>query len=173
MFSAWQLATNETRKGENNTCIEMMRSLSIPRCKIINILNTFPFESFKTLLHHYQDFSDRMSIFPDKKLKWRNLSKDKRRECLWKVVDPGFFPREAPTPKVGVLNLLFCKFLPKTAWKWKNLDPEEARVPGAPPAPLGSANWCSIILCHGVRGFPATASIDWHVFRAKKEIATY
>ena len=33
-------------------------------------------------------------------------------------------------PKV----LLFFNFLPKTAWKWKNLDPQGgARVPGAPP----------------------------------------
>ena len=40
----------------------------------------------------------------------------------------------------GVRNLpkllLFFKFLPKTAWKWKNLDPRG----GVPGAPLGSAN---------------------------------
>ena len=36
-------------------------------------------------------------------------------------------------PKV----LLFCNFLPKTAWKWKNLDPGGMHIPGAP---LGSAN---------------------------------
>ena len=29
-----------------------------------------------------------------------------------------------PTPKVGVLTYYFANFLPKTAWKWKNLDPE-------------------------------------------------
>ena len=34
-------------------------------------------------------------------------------------------------------NLLFCKFLPKTAWKWNNLDPESGahitRAPLDPP----------------------------------------
>ena len=41
------------------------------------------------------------------------------------------FPRGGrQLPKV----LLFFNFLPKTAWKWKNLDPRGgARVPGAPP----------------------------------------
>ena len=29
--------------------------------------------------------------------------------------------------------LLFFKFLSKTAWKWKNLDPGGARIPGGPP----------------------------------------
>ena len=38
------------------------------------------------------------------------------------------FLRGAPTPKVGVLTY----FLPKTAWKWKNLDPGGG-VPGIPP----------------------------------------
>ena len=37
-------------------------------------------------------------------------------------------------PKV----LLFFNFLPKTAWKWKNLDPQGGRASLAPP--LGSAN---------------------------------
>ena len=31
----------------------------------------------------------------------------------------------------GWTNLLFCKFLPKTAWKWKNLD-QGVHVPDAP-----------------------------------------
>ena len=34
--------------------------------------------------------------------------------------------------------LLFFTFLPKTAWKWKNLDPQGGRASLAPP--LGSAN---------------------------------
>ena len=29
--------------------------------------------------------------------------------------------------------LLYFKFLPKTAWKWKNLDPRGVHIPGAPP----------------------------------------
>ena len=37
-------------------------------------------------------------------------------------------------PKV----LLFFNFFPKTAWKWKNLDPQRGRASLAPP--LGSAN---------------------------------
>ena len=39
------------------------------------------------------------------------------------------FPGGRQLPKV----LLFFNFLPKTAWKWKNLDPQGGRVPGAPP----------------------------------------
>ena len=36
------------------------------------------------------------------------------------VADPGWLKgRQLPTPNS---NLLFCKCLPKTAWKWKNLD---------------------------------------------------
>ena len=49
---------------------------------------------------------------------------------LLPVADPGFSPGGRQLPKV----LLFFNFLPKTAWKWKNLDPQGgARVPGAPP----------------------------------------
>ena len=33
----------------------------------------------------------------------------------------------------GSRILLFFNFLSKTAWKWKNLDPQEGCVPGAPP----------------------------------------
>ena len=46
----------------------------------------------------------------------------------WRIQD---FPQGGrQLPKV----LLFFNFLPKTAWKWKNLDPQGgARVPGAPP----------------------------------------
>ena len=36
--------------------------------------------------------------------------------------------------------LLFFTFLPKTAWNWKNLDPQGGRASLAPP--LGSANEC-------------------------------
>ena len=37
--------------------------------------------------------------------------------------DPGF-SWGAPAPRMGVLTYYFENFLPKTAWKWKNLDPE-------------------------------------------------
>ena len=37
------------------------------------------------------------------------------------VADPKFSWRGLPTPKVGVLTYYF---LPKTAWKWKHLDPQ-------------------------------------------------
>ena len=51
------------------------------------------------------------------------------------VADPGFSPGGGrQLPKV----LLFFNFLPKTAWKWKNLDPQGGRASLAPP--LGSAN---------------------------------
>ena len=45
-------------------------------------------------------------------------------------VESRIFLRGAPPPEVGA-NLLFYKFLPKTAWKWKDLDPGE-RILGAP-----------------------------------------
>ena len=45
--------------------------------------------------------------------------------------------------------LLFFKFLPKTAWKWKNLDPRGARVPGAP---LRSANVRSQLCLQQIQG---------------------
>ena len=38
---------------------------------------------------------------------------------------------EAPTPKVGMVTICFAFFLPKTAWKWKNLDPGGEGVSGA------------------------------------------
>ena len=50
------------------------------------------------------------------------------------------FPRRgggAPS-KVGVPTYYLAQFLPKTAWKWKNLDPERGRASLAPP--LRSAN---------------------------------
>ena len=40
----------------------------------------------------------------------------------------------APTSKVGAKTYYFAKFSPKTAWKWKNLDPR-VRVPSAPLRP--------------------------------------
>ena len=39
------------------------------------------------------------------------------------------FPGGAPTPKL----LLYFTFLPKTAWKWKNLDPRGGARPWRPP----------------------------------------
>ena len=47
------------------------------------------------------------------------------------VADPGF-SWGGPTPKA---NLLFCNFLPKTGWEWKNLDPEQGAYL-VPPSPL-------------------------------------
>ena len=54
---------------------------------------------------------------------------------VYAVADPEF-PRRgggAPTPKVGAKTYYLAKFPLKTAWKWKKLDPEGGRVPGAPP----------------------------------------
>ena len=49
----------------------------------------------------------------------------------WRIQD---YPEVgASTPKVDVLTYYFANLLPKTAWKWKNVDPERGR-------PLGSAN---------------------------------
>ena len=46
------------------------------------------------------------------------------------VADPGFSPGGGrQLPKL----LLFSKFLPKTAWKWKNLDPRGGARPWRPP----------------------------------------
>ena len=41
-------------------------------------------------------------------------------------MDPGFF-LGAPIPKVGVPTYYLTNFLPKTACKIKNLDPEGVR----------------------------------------------
>ena len=50
----------------------------------------------------------------------------------WRIQD--FPDGGAPTSKVGAPTHYLVKFFPKTAWKWKNLDPEGgARVPGASP----------------------------------------
>ena len=43
------------------------------------------------------------------------------------------FLKGVPTPKVGVLTYYFANFLPKTVWRWKNLDPEGGRTSLAPP----------------------------------------
>ena len=52
---------------------------------------------------------------------------------LWPVADPGFSPGGGrQLPKV----LLFFNFFPKTAWKWKNLDPQGGRASLAPPLDL-------------------------------------
>ena len=59
------------------------------------------------------------------------------------VADPGFPRWRELTLKVGVLTYYLAKFFPKTAWKWKKLDPG-----GAPPwRPLRSANeWENIFI---------------------------
>ena len=40
------------------------------------------------------------------------------------VADIRFLRRGAPTSKVGASVHYFAKFFPKTAWKWKKLDPK-------------------------------------------------
>ena len=48
----------------------------------------------------------------------------------WRIQD---FPEVgAPIPKVEVPTYYLAKIFPKTAWKWKNVEPAGARVPGAP-----------------------------------------
>ena len=54
------------------------------------------------------------------------------------LVDPGFLRRGRHSPKCGRRPIYSTKLLPKTAWKWKRLYPDE-RVPGTPP-PFRSAN---------------------------------
>ena len=54
------------------------------------------------------------------------------------VADPGFSSGSADSQS-GCANLLF---LPKTAWKWKNLYP---RCGGCPWRPLGSASEISVV----------------------------
>ena len=49
------------------------------------------------------------------------------------VADPGF-PREGgANPQGGGANLLFGQKFPENCMKWKNLDPEGGRIPGALP----------------------------------------
>ena len=50
------------------------------------------------------------------------------------VADPGF-PREGcANPQGWGANLLFGQNFPKTAWKWKNLEPEGGGMrPWRPP----------------------------------------
>ena len=46
------------------------------------------------------------------------------------VADPRFSRGGCANFQIGII---LSNFLPKTAWKWKNLHPGGARVPGAPP----------------------------------------
>ena len=56
----------------------------------------------------------------------------------WRIQD---FPGGGTNFRWGCANLLFCKLLLKTAWKWKNLD-----VRPWPPAPLDPPLPCSNIM---------------------------
>ena len=56
------------------------------------------------------------------------LCRPVRTECS-SLADPGFSPGGRQLPKL----LLFFTFLPKTAWKWKNLDPGGGAHPWRPP----------------------------------------
>ena len=50
----------------------------------------------------------------------------------WRIQD--FPDGGAPTPEGGGANILFDRFFPKTAWKWKKFDPEGGGArPCAPP----------------------------------------
>ena len=59
------------------------------------------------------------------------------------------FPRGGANSQSGCAYLLF---LPKTAWKWKNLDPQGGRASLAPP--LGSANAIAPALIHKIFNHP-------------------
>ena len=57
------------------------------------------------------------------------------------VADPGF-PRRGggvPTSKVGAQTYYLIKCFPKTAWKWKNLDPGGGHASLASPLRSASA----------------------------------
>ena len=52
-------------------------------------------------------------------------------QLQWRIQD---FPEEGPpTHKVGLPTYDLVKNFPKTAWKWKNLDPEGGAHPWHPP----------------------------------------
>ena len=52
------------------------------------------------------------------------------------------------TPKLE----LICNFFPKTAWKWKNLDPRGSCIPGAPLlGPVCTWKQLCVFYCHHVR----------------------
>ena len=70
------------------------------------------------------------------------------------MADPGFSRGSAPTPKSAII---FHFFLPKTAWKWKNLDPHGGGASLAPPF------WSASVGFHShpakVKSFPKGKSI--------------
>ena len=51
----------------------------------------------------------------------------------WQIQD--FLKVGVLTPKMDVKSYYLANFFPKTAWNWKNLDPEGAHIPGAPLDP--------------------------------------
>ena len=69
----------------------------------------------------------------------------------------------APTAKVGVLTYYFAIFLPKIAWKWKNLDPvrgapldrptDSWMEPQPPPAKWQNLKFLTRASCSLHRGF--------------------
>ena len=62
---------------------------------------------------------------------WRlvQMPEKQSNEIQWRIQH---FPQTgAPTPNL----VLFCKFLPKTAWKWKNSDHPKGGIPGSPLHP--------------------------------------
>ena len=65
-------------------------------------------------------------------------------DTQWRIQD--FPDGGAPTSQVGTPTYYFAQFLPKTAWKWKNLDPEEGgSCPWRPPLDPPMTLWNSWI----------------------------
>ena len=70
------------------------------------------------------------------------------------------FPEEgAPTPKVGTPTYHLAKNFPKTAWKWKNLDPGSASL--APPLDPPMVFLCFNYFVHSVV-FPQPNALKFH-----------
>ena len=80
------------------------------------------------MLNHRNEYKGRRQSTSHTYL--RPVMHRKNLHVLTPVADPGFSPGGGrQLPKV----LLFFNFLPKTAWKWKNLDPQGGRASLAPP----------------------------------------
>ena len=93
----------------------------------------FSFHKFRNYCSSFQDGSNvqrewSVHFIPQNKIHFQ------RKQEIASICSGGsrIFPRGVcQLPKL----LLFFKFLSKTAWKWKNLDPGGGRVPGAPLDP--------------------------------------
>ena len=87
----------------------------------------------------------------------------------WRIQD---FPQGGRQPPK---LLLFFTFLPKTAWKWKNLDPQGGRASLAPP--LGSANavcwWLSCWKAISSGCFVDFSSCYWRKLRGRSKTSSW